>query len=176
MYYWEQCAIIFPLLIMQPSVSGMEPPFGDAFQNYSFVDQALTSTELLATSSDPDFMYELVSSRLSCPHMDQYVKTVLRLCLFYAFFIVSKEVACHSSQWKSYKTIAASFKCKNDFSFRFQPQLLCKNSDFPSGLILYSTSRVIWSFTFTLVNKHGFWARNTELLRYALSGLMLNIW
>lgn len=45
----------------QPSVSGMEPPFGDAFQNYSFVDQALTSTELLATSSDPDFMYELVS-------------------------------------------------------------------------------------------------------------------
>ncbi|KAM9728100.1 CREB3 regulatory factor isoform 2-T2 [Menidia menidia] len=43
----------------QPSVSGMEPPFGDAFQNYSFADQALTSTELLATSSDPDFMYEL---------------------------------------------------------------------------------------------------------------------
>ncbi|XP_017276758.1 CREB3 regulatory factor [Kryptolebias marmoratus] len=43
----------------QPSVSGMEPPFGDAFQNYSFADQALTSTELLSTSSDPDFMYEL---------------------------------------------------------------------------------------------------------------------
>ncbi|XP_061595531.1 CREB3 regulatory factor [Cololabis saira] len=43
----------------QPSVSGMEPPFGDAFQNYSFADQALTSTELLGTSSDPDFMYEL---------------------------------------------------------------------------------------------------------------------
>ncbi|XP_026185181.1 CREB3 regulatory factor [Mastacembelus armatus] len=43
----------------QPSVSGMEPPFGDAFQNYSFADQVLTSTELLATSSDPDFMYEL---------------------------------------------------------------------------------------------------------------------
>ncbi|XP_014326867.1 CREB3 regulatory factor [Xiphophorus maculatus] len=43
----------------QPSVSGMEPPFGDAFQNFSFADQALTSTELLATSSDPDFMYEL---------------------------------------------------------------------------------------------------------------------
>lgn len=50
------------LFTLQPSVSGMEPPFGDAFQNYSFVDQALTSTELLATSSDPDFMYELVSS------------------------------------------------------------------------------------------------------------------
>lgn len=48
-------------VVLQPSVSGMEPPFGDAFQNYSFVDQALTSTELLATSSDPDFMYELVS-------------------------------------------------------------------------------------------------------------------
>uniref|UniRef100_A0A3P8TI36 CREB3 regulatory factor n=1 Tax=Amphiprion percula TaxID=161767 RepID=A0A3P8TI36_AMPPE len=45
--------------VVQPSVSGMEPPFGDAFQNYSFADQALTSTELLATSSDPDFMYEL---------------------------------------------------------------------------------------------------------------------
>ncbi|CAL9685292.1 unnamed protein product [Knipowitschia caucasica] len=43
----------------QPSVSGMETPFGDDFQNYSFVDQALTSTDLLATSSDPDFMYEL---------------------------------------------------------------------------------------------------------------------
>uniref|UniRef100_A0A3Q3K7P0 BZIP domain-containing protein n=1 Tax=Monopterus albus TaxID=43700 RepID=A0A3Q3K7P0_MONAL len=43
----------------QPSVSGMEPPFGDAFQNYSFADQALTSTDLLATSSDPDFMYVL---------------------------------------------------------------------------------------------------------------------
>ncbi|XP_037603883.1 CREB3 regulatory factor [Sebastes umbrosus] len=43
----------------QPSTSGMEPPFADAFQNYSFADQALTSTDLLATSSDPDFMYEL---------------------------------------------------------------------------------------------------------------------
>ncbi|XP_054611773.1 CREB3 regulatory factor [Dunckerocampus dactyliophorus] len=43
----------------QPSVSGMEPPFGDDFQNYSFADQALTSTELLANTSDPDFMYEL---------------------------------------------------------------------------------------------------------------------
>lgn len=47
------------LAMPQPSVSGMEPPFADAFQNYSFADQALTSTELLATSSDPDFMYEL---------------------------------------------------------------------------------------------------------------------
>ncbi|KAJ3589835.1 hypothetical protein NHX12_010676 [Muraenolepis orangiensis] len=37
----------------------MEPPFGDAFQNYSFADQALTSTDLLSSSSDPDFMYEL---------------------------------------------------------------------------------------------------------------------
>ncbi|KAI3373804.1 hypothetical protein L3Q82_022388, partial [Scortum barcoo] len=46
-------------VVLQPSVSGMEPPFGDAFQNYSFADQALTSTDLLATSSDPDFMYEL---------------------------------------------------------------------------------------------------------------------
>uniref|UniRef100_A0A8C6SQH0 Creb3 regulatory factor n=1 Tax=Neogobius melanostomus TaxID=47308 RepID=A0A8C6SQH0_9GOBI len=43
----------------QPSISGMETPFGDPFQNYSFADQALTSTDLLATSSDPDFMYEL---------------------------------------------------------------------------------------------------------------------
>ncbi|XP_059207827.1 CREB3 regulatory factor [Centropristis striata] len=43
----------------QPSASGMEPPFADSFQNYSFADQALTSTELLASSSDPDFMYEL---------------------------------------------------------------------------------------------------------------------
>ncbi|XP_036443347.1 CREB3 regulatory factor [Colossoma macropomum] len=43
----------------QPSISGMDPPFGDAFQNYTFADQALISTDLLATSSDPDFMYEL---------------------------------------------------------------------------------------------------------------------
>uniref|UniRef100_A0AAY4AXE5 BZIP domain-containing protein n=1 Tax=Denticeps clupeoides TaxID=299321 RepID=A0AAY4AXE5_9TELE len=43
----------------QPSISGMDPPFGDAFQNYTFADQALTSTDLLANSSDPDFMYEL---------------------------------------------------------------------------------------------------------------------
>lgn len=43
----------------QPSVSGMDPPFGDAFQNYTFADQALTSTDLLANSSDPDFIYEL---------------------------------------------------------------------------------------------------------------------
>ncbi|XP_017348272.1 CREB3 regulatory factor isoform X1 [Ictalurus punctatus] len=42
-----------------PSVSGMDPPFGDAFQNYTFADQALTSTDLLANSSDPDFIYEL---------------------------------------------------------------------------------------------------------------------
>jgi len=41
----------------------MEPPFGDAFQNYSFADQALTSTDLLSSSSDPDFMYELVRRR-----------------------------------------------------------------------------------------------------------------
>ncbi|KAL4659767.1 CREB3 regulatory factor-like [Arapaima gigas] len=43
----------------QPSISGMDPPFGDAFQNYTFADQVLTSTDLLASSSDPDFMYEL---------------------------------------------------------------------------------------------------------------------
>ncbi|TSQ12734.1 CREB3 regulatory factor [Bagarius yarrelli] len=44
---------------VKPSVSGMDPPFGDAFQNYTFADQALTSTDLLANSSDPDFIYEL---------------------------------------------------------------------------------------------------------------------
>ncbi|KPP65022.1 CREB3 regulatory factor-like, partial [Scleropages formosus] len=42
-----------------PSISGMDPPFGDAFENYTFADQALTSTDLLANSTDPDFMYEL---------------------------------------------------------------------------------------------------------------------
>uniref|UniRef100_A0A671QGS2 CREB3 regulatory factor-like n=1 Tax=Sinocyclocheilus anshuiensis TaxID=1608454 RepID=A0A671QGS2_9TELE len=42
-----------------PSISGMDTPFGDAFQNCSFTDQVLTSTDLLANSSDPDFMYEL---------------------------------------------------------------------------------------------------------------------
>uniref|UniRef100_A0A673HS06 BZIP domain-containing protein n=1 Tax=Sinocyclocheilus rhinocerous TaxID=307959 RepID=A0A673HS06_9TELE len=42
-----------------PSITGMDTPFGDAFQNCSFTDQVLTSTDLLANSSDPDFMYEL---------------------------------------------------------------------------------------------------------------------
>lgn len=73
---------------MQPSVSGMEPPFGDAFQNYSFVDQALTSTELLATSSDPDFMYELVCSHVSCSHVgpvcSNCLAVVLILCFLYS--------------------------------------------------------------------------------------------
>ncbi|XP_051537622.1 CREB3 regulatory factor-like isoform X2 [Myxocyprinus asiaticus] len=46
------------LAMPQPSISGMDPLFGDAFQNCSFADQALTSTDLLANSSDPDFMYE----------------------------------------------------------------------------------------------------------------------
>lgn len=63
----DDACFFFPV-VLQPSVSGMEPPFGDDFQNYSFVDQALTSTELLATSSDPDFMYELVSSCTSSTH------------------------------------------------------------------------------------------------------------
>ncbi|KAL0994721.1 hypothetical protein UPYG_G00126280 [Umbra pygmaea] len=43
----------------QPSICGMELPFGDFFQNYTFADQALTSTDLLASGTDPDFMYEL---------------------------------------------------------------------------------------------------------------------
>uniref|UniRef100_V9KHZ0 BZIP domain-containing protein n=1 Tax=Callorhinchus milii TaxID=7868 RepID=V9KHZ0_CALMI len=43
----------------QPNVSGMDPPFGDAFRNHTFTDQALTSTDLLGNNSDPDFMYEL---------------------------------------------------------------------------------------------------------------------
>ncbi|XP_058852222.1 CREB3 regulatory factor-like [Acipenser ruthenus] len=43
----------------QPSIGEMEPPFGDAFENHMFSDQVLTSTDLLSSSSDPDFMYEL---------------------------------------------------------------------------------------------------------------------
>ncbi|NWV52882.1 CRERF factor, partial [Daphoenositta chrysoptera] len=42
-----------------PSVSGMDPPFGDAFRSHLFSEQTLMSTDLLASSSDPDFMYEL---------------------------------------------------------------------------------------------------------------------
>uniref|UniRef100_A0A8C5M9D9 CREB3 regulatory factor n=1 Tax=Leptobrachium leishanense TaxID=445787 RepID=A0A8C5M9D9_9ANUR len=41
----------------QPSVSGMEPPFGEAFRSPAFTEQTLMSTDLLASSSD--FMYEL---------------------------------------------------------------------------------------------------------------------
>uniref|UniRef100_G3UN07 CREB3 regulatory factor n=1 Tax=Loxodonta africana TaxID=9785 RepID=G3UN07_LOXAF len=44
----------------QPSVSGMDPPFGDAFRSHTFSEQTLMSTDLLANSSDPDFMYELL--------------------------------------------------------------------------------------------------------------------
>ncbi|XP_030067448.1 CREB3 regulatory factor [Microcaecilia unicolor] len=43
----------------QPCVSGMDPPFGDAFRSPSLSEQTLISTDLLAHSSDPDFMYEL---------------------------------------------------------------------------------------------------------------------
>ncbi|XP_005053687.1 PREDICTED: CREB3 regulatory factor isoform X2 [Ficedula albicollis] len=43
----------------QPSVSGMDPPFGDAFRSHLFSEQTLMSTDVLASSSDPDFMYEL---------------------------------------------------------------------------------------------------------------------
>ncbi|XP_053319508.1 CREB3 regulatory factor [Spea bombifrons] len=43
----------------QPSISGMDPPFGDAFRSPAFAEQSLMSTDLLASSSDPDFMYEL---------------------------------------------------------------------------------------------------------------------
>ncbi|XP_039632448.1 CREB3 regulatory factor [Polypterus senegalus] len=49
----------------QPSISGMDPPFGDAFQNHTFADQALTSTDLLSGNSDPDFIYE-VDREMSC--------------------------------------------------------------------------------------------------------------
>uniref|UniRef100_F7GXG8 CREB3 regulatory factor n=1 Tax=Callithrix jacchus TaxID=9483 RepID=F7GXG8_CALJA len=42
-----------------PNVSGMDPPFGDAFRSHTFSEQTLMSTDLLANSSDPDFMYEL---------------------------------------------------------------------------------------------------------------------
>lgn len=62
--------------VMQPSVSGMDPPFGDAFQNYTFADQALTSTDLLANSSDPDFIYELVSVQRFClalNHLEHFI-------------------------------------------------------------------------------------------------------
>ncbi|XP_049632009.1 CREB3 regulatory factor isoform X1 [Suncus etruscus] len=47
------------ITLLQPSVSGMDPPFGDAFRSHSFSEQTLMSTDLLANSSDPDFMYEL---------------------------------------------------------------------------------------------------------------------
>ncbi|KAG8439294.1 hypothetical protein GDO86_005495 [Hymenochirus boettgeri] len=43
----------------QPSVSGMDPPFGEAFRSPTLAEQTLLSTDLLANSSDPDFMYEL---------------------------------------------------------------------------------------------------------------------
>ncbi|KAJ8266791.1 hypothetical protein GJAV_G00134730 [Gymnothorax javanicus] len=56
----------------QPSISGMHPPFGDAFQTHTFADQGLTSTDQLASSSDPDFMYELDrdSSYRQSPRVD----------------------------------------------------------------------------------------------------------
>jgi len=49
-------------------VSGMDPPFGDAFRSHVFSEQTLMSTDLLASSSDPDFMYELVGHLSVCVH------------------------------------------------------------------------------------------------------------
>uniref|UniRef100_A0A3Q0SU90 CREB3 regulatory factor n=1 Tax=Amphilophus citrinellus TaxID=61819 RepID=A0A3Q0SU90_AMPCI len=93
-------------------VSGMEPPFGDAFQNYSFADQALTSTELLATSTDPDFMYELdrdMSHRQS-PCGDSIVGVgdggkEVEGCVDQLMGLGECETVCSSSafeQWDSY--------------------------------------------------------------------------
>lgn len=44
----------------------MDPPFGDAFRSHVFSEQTLMSTDLLASSSDPDFMYELVGHPSVC--------------------------------------------------------------------------------------------------------------
>ncbi|XP_014053556.1 CREB3 regulatory factor isoform X2 [Salmo salar] len=58
----------------QPGISGMDLPFGDFFQNYTFADQALTSTDLLASNTDPDFMYELDREMTAClsPRVDHF--------------------------------------------------------------------------------------------------------
>lgn len=90
----------------------MEPPFADAFQNYSFADQALTSTELLATSSDPDFMYELdrdITHRQS-PCGDSMVGVgdggkEMEGCVDQLMGLGECETVCSSSafeQWDSY--------------------------------------------------------------------------
>ncbi|XP_053702694.1 CREB3 regulatory factor [Synchiropus splendidus] len=96
----------------QPSVSWMEPPFGDDFQNFSFADQALTSTELLATSADPDFMYELdrdMSHRQS-PYGDSVVGVTdgakeMEGSMDQLMSLGECETVCSSSafeQWDSY--------------------------------------------------------------------------
>ncbi|XP_034406323.1 CREB3 regulatory factor [Cyclopterus lumpus] len=95
-----------------PSLSGMEPPFADAFQNYSFADQALTSTELLASSSDPDFMYELdrdITHRQS-PCRDSITGVAdggkeVEGCLDQLMVLGESETVCSSpafEQWDSY--------------------------------------------------------------------------
>ncbi|XP_062909622.1 CREB3 regulatory factor [Mobula hypostoma] len=63
----------------QPNVSGMDPPFGDAFRSRTFSDQALTSTDLLGNNSDPDFIYEL-DREMTCTHNSRDDSVTLEEC------------------------------------------------------------------------------------------------
>lgn len=81
--------------VMQPSVSGMDPPFGDAFQNYTFADQALTSTDLLANSSDPDFIYELVRGIVRRCLQSHYINQYLKSYFMYISINILKVISCY---------------------------------------------------------------------------------
>lgn len=58
----------------------MDPPFGDAFRSHVFSEQTLMSTDLLASSSDPDFMYELVGHLSVCVHASCSLTNTLSSC------------------------------------------------------------------------------------------------
>ncbi|XP_069754949.1 CREB3 regulatory factor-like isoform X6 [Narcine bancroftii] len=64
---------------IKPNVSGMDPPFGDAFCNRTFSDQTLTSTDLLGNNSDPDFIYEL-DREMTCTHGSRDDPVTLEEC------------------------------------------------------------------------------------------------
>ncbi|GCB67047.1 hypothetical protein scyTo_0010190 [Scyliorhinus torazame] len=91
----------------QPNVSGMDPPFGDAFCNRPFPDQALTSTDLLGNNSDPDFMYEL-GREMTYTHSSRDDPLILGDCKDIEIFEPLNELLdsdpSYNSNWEQWDT------------------------------------------------------------------------
>lgn len=109
-------------ILLQPSVSGMDPPFGDAFRSHVFAEQTLMSTDLLASSSDPDFMYELVGHPSVCVCAElQEVKKARRLFItthggrtWHSTWVF----LCHSALMLVQQTWCSLNRCSLKLAFR----------------------------------------------------------